>query len=128
MQGLVEEERIDSFNAPYYAPCPEELESLIQKEGSFIINRLETFEIDWDGGISDKCFIGNDKRWNNFDPKLRGEGVSKTIRAVTESMLQSHFGADIMDQLFQRYSSIVGDHLSHTRAMYINLVISLIKR
>ncbi|GAU15275.1 hypothetical protein TSUD_03420 [Trifolium subterraneum] len=57
-----------------------------------------------------------------------GERVAKTIRAVVESMLESHFGSHIMDDLFQRYAKLVEDHLSKTRTKYINLVISLVKR
>ncbi|KAJ6412122.1 hypothetical protein OIU84_005224 [Salix udensis] len=49
-EGLVEEEKVDSFNAPYYGPCVEEIKMEIEKEGSFIVSRLETFEIEWDGG------------------------------------------------------------------------------
>ncbi|CAK9144850.1 unnamed protein product [Ilex paraguariensis] len=43
-QGLVKEADIDSFHMPYYTPYKDEMESIIQKEGSFSINRLEVFE------------------------------------------------------------------------------------
>ncbi|KAA8528669.1 hypothetical protein F0562_036024 [Nyssa sinensis] len=118
-EGLVEEEKIDSFNAPYYAPCPEELQYEVQKEGSFIIDRMEAFEIDWDGGASNE---------NSFESLSRGQRVAKTIRAVVESMIECHFGRDIMDELFRRYSEIVEDHLSKNRTKYIDLVISFIKK
>lgn len=118
LQGLVEEEKVDSFNAPYYAPCPEELKSEIQKEGSFIVDRLDAFEIDWDGG-DNICNAGT---------LSSGQRVSKTIRAVVESMLEGHFGRVIMDDLFQRFSKIVDDHLSRTRTKYSNLVISIVKK
>lgn len=120
LQGHVEEEKVDSFNAPYYAPCAEELRLEVQKEGSFIINRLEAFEIDWDGG-------GEDIH-TTFSSPSRGQRVAKTIRAVVESMLESHFGRDIMDELFKRYGEIVDDYLSKTRTKYINLVISMVRK
>ncbi|KAH7850552.1 hypothetical protein Vadar_034758 [Vaccinium darrowii] len=44
-EGLVEEEKIDSFNAPYYAASPEEIEFVVETDGSFLVDRLETFEI-----------------------------------------------------------------------------------
>ncbi|WJX15744.1 jasmonate O-methyltransferase [Trifolium repens] len=50
-EGLVKEEKVDSFNAPYYAPCFEELKIEIEKEGSFMVNSYETYEIDWDDGM-----------------------------------------------------------------------------
>ncbi|KAH9725524.1 Jasmonate O-methyltransferase [Citrus sinensis] len=116
-----EEEKLDSFNAPYYAPCPEELKMSIQKEGSFIIDRLGHFEIDWDGGVEE---LTN----TTLLPLSRGQRVAKTVRAVVESMFELHFGKGIMDLLFARYAEMVDDYLSKNRAKYINLVISIIKK
>ncbi|KAJ9674770.1 hypothetical protein PVL29_023979 [Vitis rotundifolia] len=124
-EGLIEEKKVDSFNAPYYAPSPEEVKFGIYKEGSFILDRLEMFEIDWDGGDGDG---------DNYDATptsstlSNGARVAKTIRAVVESMLESHFGGDVMDGLFQRYGEMVGNHLAKTRAKYTNLVISLARK
>ncbi|CAA2975347.1 jasmonate O-methyltransferase-like [Olea europaea var. sylvestris] len=128
LEGLIEEEKIDSFNAPYYAPSIQEVRSVVEEEGSFTINCLEAFEIEWDGDApSNNNFqkytdkIGK----NNFS---RGLQVAKTIRAVVESMLEVHFGREIMDELFKRYAELVGDYFSRTRAKYIDLVISLTKK
>ncbi|XP_024166387.1 probable jasmonic acid carboxyl methyltransferase 2 isoform X3 [Rosa chinensis] len=125
LEGSIEEEKVESFHAPYYAPCPDELNLQLQKEGSFVMDRLEAFEIDWDGGTDlDK----NTKNTTNETVASSGERVAKTIRAVVESMLESHFGEDLtMDTLFQRYAELVSDRLSKSRTKYINLVISLIK-
>ncbi|CAJ2675628.1 unnamed protein product [Trifolium pratense] len=49
--GIVKEEKVDSFNAPYYACCYGELKMVIEKEGSFMVNSHETYEIDWDEGM-----------------------------------------------------------------------------
>ncbi|XP_027333358.1 jasmonate O-methyltransferase [Abrus precatorius] len=120
-EGLVEEEKVDSFDAPYYAPCIEEVKMEIEKEGSFVVERHEAYEIDWDGGMGMKSDSGGTLL-------SRGEHVARTIRAVVESMLESHFGCDIIDELFRRYAELVEDHLSNTRTKYVNLVISLVKR
>ncbi|MBA0700754.1 hypothetical protein Goari_022260, partial [Gossypium aridum] len=122
-EGLIEEDKVASFNAPYYAPCAEELKVEILKEGSFIIDRLEAFEVDWDGGaVADTH--------NEQGKMMVGERVAKTIRAVVESMLESHFrlGQDTMDVLFIKLAEIVGNHLSKTRTKYINFVISLVRK
>lgn len=108
---------VDSFNAPYYAPCAEELKMAIENDGSFMVDRLEAFEIEWDGG----CGIMN-------DPFERGVRVAKTIRAVVESMLESQFGKHIMDDLFRRYAWLVGDYLASSKTKYVNLVVSLVKK
>ncbi|KAF7829643.1 abscisic acid 8'-hydroxylase 4 [Senna tora] len=79
-RGEIEEEKVDSFDAPYYAPCMEEVKLGVEKEGSFMIEALEAYEIDWDGG--------DDKEMSH---ESIGERVARTIRAVVESMLESHF-------------------------------------
>ncbi|XP_016207887.1 jasmonate O-methyltransferase [Arachis ipaensis] len=119
-EGLVEEEKVDSFDAPYYAPCMEEIKWVLQKEGSFILESCEAYEIDWDGGVEFHS--------DSFKVLSCGERVSRTIRAVVESMLESHFGSHIMDELFLRYSELVEHHLSNNRTKYINLVLSLVKK
>lgn len=57
-----------------------------------------------------------------------GERVARTTRAVSESMLESHFGGHIMDELFRRFSQLVEDDLPKSKTKFINLVITLVKR
>lgn len=118
LEGLVKEEKVDSFNAPYYAPCAEELNLEIQKQGSFIMDQLEAFEIDWDPDADQE---------NDQTVASSGKRVAKTIRAVVESMIEAHFGNEIMDDLFRRYAELVSSHLSKSRTKYINLVTSLVR-
>ncbi|KAL2513004.1 Jasmonate O-methyltransferase [Abeliophyllum distichum] len=122
LEGLVEGEKVDSFNAPYYAPSTEEVRSTIEEEGSFNINRLEAFEIDWDGGVqSNNNFQNKINKIENYNLS-RGQQVAKTIRAVVESMLEIHFGREIMDELFKKYAELVDDYFSTTGAKYIDLL------
>ncbi|KAJ8772672.1 hypothetical protein K2173_027849 [Erythroxylum novogranatense] len=117
-EGHLDEEKVDSFNAPYYAPSVEELKMEFEKEGSFIISHEETFDVEWDAGVVEGMYT-----------KSRGQKVTKTIRAVVESMLESHFGTEIMDELFVKYEKLVGDYLSSKFATkYHNMVISLVKK
>uniref|UniRef100_A0A9I9CI07 Jasmonate O-methyltransferase n=1 Tax=Cucumis melo TaxID=3656 RepID=A0A9I9CI07_CUCME len=119
-QGLVEEDKIDSFNAPYYAPCMEEVKEEIEKEGSFMVERFEAFEVEWDGFASEAE--------DGLKILTRGQRVAKTIRAVVETMLESHFGGRIIDALFQHYGTIVQHYLSNNRTKYTNLVVSFVKK
>lgn len=75
-EGLVQEETIGSFNVPFYAACPEELKFVVQKEGSFLIDHVETFEIYWDEQIK-----------TEFEKQSRGQRVANSIRAIAKSML-----------------------------------------
>ncbi|KAH6764994.1 jasmonic acid carboxyl methyltransferase [Perilla frutescens var. frutescens] len=131
-EGLVQEEKIDSFNAPYYAPSPQEVRNVIDEQGSFVVNHLEPFEIGWDGG----CVDENGFEKHNFELEETGKGnakgkaqqVAKTIRAVVEPMLEVQFGTQIMDDLFRRYGQLLQDYFSKTVAKHINIVISVTRK
>ncbi|GAV83271.1 Methyltransf_7 domain-containing protein [Cephalotus follicularis] len=119
-EGLIEEEKVDSFNVPFYMPCLEEVKLEIQKEGSFIIDRIESSDIDWVGSVE------------YMDPtsatQTKGQREAKKVRAATEPMLELHFGSNIMDNLFRRYEELAEDYLSNCGAKYTNLVISTIRK
>ncbi|KAH7849734.1 hypothetical protein Vadar_022261 [Vaccinium darrowii] len=75
-EGLVQEETIGSFSVPFYAACPEELKFVVQKEGSFLIDRVETFEIYCDEQIK-----------TEFEKQSSGQRVANSITAIAETML-----------------------------------------
>ncbi|XAR61732.1 Jasmonate O-methyltransferase [Bertholletia excelsa] len=118
-QGHMEEEKIDSFNAPFYAPSLEEVKAAVETEGSFAIDRLEAFEVDWDGGVA---------AMNAVDSESSGRRVAKTIRAVVEPMLESHFGGHVMDDLFRIYGEIVDAYMSKTKLKFIDVLVSLSRK
>ncbi|XP_010254767.1 PREDICTED: jasmonate O-methyltransferase-like [Nelumbo nucifera] len=124
IQGLVEEKKLDSFNAPYYSPSAEELRSAIQREGSFAVDRLDILEIDWDGGDHDTAEAAAAAETTE---ESGAERVMKTIRAVVESMLTSHFGGEMMDELFRRYRDLLSHYMStsNNTTKYTNIIISM---
>ncbi|KAI9111316.1 hypothetical protein K1719_017728 [Acacia pycnantha] len=96
LEGIIKTDQIDSFNIPMYTPSPSELELEIEKEGSFTLNHLEVFELSW------KAAYGEELNDNNSD----GYKVAQLVRAGTESMLVSHFGEAIIDDVFRRYQHL----------------------
>ncbi|GAV69651.1 Methyltransf_7 domain-containing protein [Cephalotus follicularis] len=116
-EGLIEEGKVDSFNIPLYTPCLEEVKLVIQKEGSFIIDRIESSDIDWVGGV--------EYMDPTFATQTKGQREAKKVRAATEPMLELHFGSSIMDNLFARYEELAEDYLSKCNAKLTNFVISM---
>ncbi|XP_059666386.1 probable caffeine synthase 4 [Cornus florida] len=92
-QGLVAEEKLDSFNVPYYAPSLEEVQHIVEEEGSFAIERLETFALEF---LLDK-----------EEKETKGEKLGKDIRSFTESMISYQFGEEILEKLFQKLTHMV---------------------
>ncbi|XP_077224834.1 putative jasmonic acid carboxyl methyltransferase 1 isoform X1 [Tasmannia lanceolata] len=103
-QGVMEQDKVDSFNIPYYAPSIQELEAIVEIEGSFSVDRIEIMEID-----------------------ISTSGA-KGIRAVTESMLVDQFGAAIMDDLFRTYEQKYVEYLSNNKSNHISLVLSMTRK
>ncbi|GJM93432.1 hypothetical protein PR202_ga09988 [Eleusine coracana subsp. coracana] len=91
-QGLVEQEKVDAYNVPFYAPSIQEVEEEVRREGSFRMDYVQTYEINLS---------------SSGDAKEDGRTVSMAIRAIQESMLNHHFGPDIVDALFHRYTELV---------------------
>ncbi|GAU31234.1 hypothetical protein TSUD_210910 [Trifolium subterraneum] len=126
LQGIIDEEKLDSFNIPNYYPSPLEVKLEVLTEGSFTINKLEVSEVNWNGRDD----------WNAFDlesgkPKSlkdNGYNMAHCMRAVTEPLLVSHFGKDVIKDIFDRYKRILTDRMSKERTKFTNLTISLIKK
>ncbi|KAJ4962881.1 hypothetical protein NE237_022820 [Protea cynaroides] len=122
-EGLIEEAKVDSFNLPFYMPfympsC-KEVEAIICGEGSFYLDKLEIFEINWDESDDD------DNREFTFDRFISGQKVAKLVRAVIEPLIACHFGNAVTDVLFNKYIEYVGNHLSMEEGRFVNFVISL---
>ncbi|KAJ0989062.1 hypothetical protein J5N97_007418 [Dioscorea zingiberensis] len=105
-QGLAEMEKIDSFNIPFYTATSEEVENAIKREGSFAINSIQIFDVGW-GEARDVC-----AHTKVEEKASTAQIVAKTLRAALDSLLVSHFGAEIIDELFQRYSDLMEGYFS----------------
>ncbi|KAI9176437.1 hypothetical protein LWI28_002824 [Acer negundo] len=119
-EGMVEEWKLDTFNVPMYAPSLEEIQNVIEREGSYNINLLEKFELSWEAGSVD---INGD---NSLDARVRQ--ALKLIRSVSEPILASHFGNSIMDDLFKRLFTRLKDCMEKGVGILTNLLISLTKK
>ncbi|GLT80048.1 hypothetical protein SLA2020_515110 [Shorea laevis] len=119
-EGLIEEEKLDSFNIPQYTPSPVEVKNEVMKEGSFAVDRLEVSEVNWNAYSNGEL--------NQMDAfKDGGYNVAKCMRAVAEPLLVTHFGDAIIDEVFERYREIVADRMSKEKTEFVNVVVSLQK-
>lgn len=112
---------MDWVNLPYYAPSPEEVRHVIQTEGSFNIRRFDIHTVDWDANKDDGS------KSLTSGGHTRGKNIAKSIRAVSESMLASHFGEEIMDDLFERLAKKISEYLELAPGHSTTMVISMTK-
>nr|UMB49629.1 salicylic acid methyltransferase [Sambucus canadensis] len=119
-EGIIEEDKLVSFNIPQYTPSPSEVKSIVVKEGSFVINRLEVSEVNWNA-YDNECYQSD-----AF--KDGGYNVAKCMRAVAEPLLVSHFGEDIIDEVFQRYKEIIANCMTKERTEFVNVIVSMTRK
>ncbi|CAI0392357.1 unnamed protein product [Linum tenue] len=120
-EGLIDQEKLDSFDLPFYMPSPMEVETEIQKQGSFTIKRLEVWESNWNPHDMEV----------NLPETLQdgGHNVARCIRAVMEPQLVSQFALQrkIVDEVFMRYRVILSNWMCEKEALYVNITVSLTK-
>ncbi|KAJ6367134.1 hypothetical protein OIU77_003499 [Salix suchowensis] len=120
VEGIIEEEKFDSFNIPVYTPSPLEVESIVEKEGSFTIDLLDVSQVNWDA---------YDEEVHQSEAfKDGGYNVAKCMRAVAEPLLVSHFGEAIIDEVFSRYGEIVANRMSEEKTEFVNVTVSMTRK
>ncbi|TVU31358.1 hypothetical protein EJB05_23041, partial [Eragrostis curvula] len=118
MEGLVDKERLDSFNLPIYGPSVDEVHKIIKQSELFNINQIQLFESNWDPD--------DDSDGNHVPNAIQsGMNVAKCLRAVMEPLFVSHFGECILDKIFQMYARNVSKHLEKEKTNYSVIVVSL---
>ncbi|XP_076948725.1 putative jasmonic acid carboxyl methyltransferase 1 [Bidens hawaiensis] len=122
-EGHVQESDIKSFNVPIYYPCEDGIRNVIQNEGSFFLESLTTFHVNWDPPDTDYINLND-----SHEDSTHGENTAKMVRAFTEPLLTSHFGESIINELFEKYKKHVAKHLINNKTRFFNFVISLTKK
>jgi len=122
LQGLIEEEKMDSFNIPAYKPTVEEIRHVIEEEGSFFVQRLEILISPWYEGIN---IEGGDGFF--VDGNVRAEYITKNIRAVMEPLLSTKFGGEVINELFIRFKKKIEQIMEVEKLEGATLVISMTK-
>ncbi|KAH9616447.1 hypothetical protein KSS87_009417 [Heliosperma pusillum] len=115
LEDVIEQEKLDRFNMPFYTPTVEEVRKLVETEGSFVLNKLETFTVDWSIDTSQNL-------------ETRAKLVTKTIRAVTEPLLANAFTPAVVDDLFLLFETRVKERMAGKTSEYLNIVLSVTKK
>ncbi|XP_004299554.1 PREDICTED: probable S-adenosylmethionine-dependent methyltransferase At5g37990 [Fragaria vesca subsp. vesca] len=104
-EGLIGGEKFDSFNLPIYSPSVEEPRKIIENSECFDVLRLET------------------------QPERQIPLCPEGTRAGCEKILTEHFGSEIIEPLFDRYSKKVqGRSPINSRDGYLVGLFVLLKR
>lgn len=110
-KGRVEEKKLDEYDVHFYAASEDEIRDEVSKEGSFLVDRLEMFEMEKK--------VEADMSY--------GKAVAMAVRAIQESMISHHFGKDILDSLFDIFGELVDEELGIRDISPISFVLALKK-
>ncbi|KAL7253345.1 hypothetical protein ACSBR1_007803 [Camellia fascicularis] len=94
-QGVIDEVKLDSFNVPYYIPSAKEVQDVVERQGSFKIENIDTIAVNNVG-----------KGLDNGDVWVRGEIFGKRVRVFTESMISNQFGEEVLDKIYEKFTRI----------------------
>ncbi|KAK1678464.1 hypothetical protein QYE76_039312 [Lolium multiflorum] len=117
-EGLVEKEKLDSFNLPVYAASLNEVKAVVAQSEVFDINHINLFETSWDPHGD----LEGDEIQNSTQS---GINVSKSLRAVLGPLLASHFGESLLNELFDKFAYHVAEHLEKEKGKYLLIGVSL---
>ncbi|URE16473.1 carboxyl methyltransferase [Musa troglodytarum] len=121
-QGIIEEDKLVTFNLPYYSPSMEEVKAVIHGEDLFDLEQAQIFETNWDP------FDDSDDDSAAFDSIVSGKNVAGYVRASFQTLIAEHFGDAILDELFSIYAANVSRHLLQQKCKHYVFVISLKKK
>ncbi|XP_062118107.1 probable methyltransferase TCM_000336 [Humulus lupulus] len=113
-KGVIEEEKVDSYEVHFYAPSKDEIEEQVRREGSFELTLFDVFEMERNNN-------------NNNMNKSHGTTIAMAVRAIQESMISHHFGERILDSLFEIYGRLIDEEIAKEDIRPITFVVVLKK-
>ncbi|WOH05362.1 hypothetical protein DCAR_0624778 [Daucus carota subsp. sativus] len=110
-KGQVDAKSLDEYDVHFYAASEDEIREEVSREGSFVVERLEMFEMEKkaEGEMS------------------YGTAVAMAVRAIQESMISHHFGEEILDSLFDIFGKLVDEELGVEEISLLSFVLALKK-
>uniref|UniRef100_A0A0E0F4F7 Uncharacterized protein n=1 Tax=Oryza meridionalis TaxID=40149 RepID=A0A0E0F4F7_9ORYZ len=132
-KGRVEKKKLDSFNVPMYLPSAEELKQLVQKSELLDITNIHLVSTSWNR-IEDDDSESTEEEVTApvVDGVTAAQAASKSIsmslRAVLESLITSHFGETIVNDLFEEFACNISSHIESEVEKKILTIISIFLR
>lgn len=114
-KGLIAKEKLDSFDVPFYTASSEEIQVVVDKEGSFSIEHMQIFTINHFADVVE-----------GEDTRAKTERFCKIIRNFTD--FSNHFGEEILDKLCDKFSNILVENIKKELPMNITNILVVLSR
>nr|AMJ39531.1 SABATH methyltransferase 7 [Bixa orellana] len=103
--GSVDEAEVDSFNVPLYFPTQAEVETIIERNGCFKIEKMQQI-----------C-----RPMRGFT-RQEVENFAMTVRAAMEEVPREHFGSEIAAEVFNRFSEKLVESCVFSDPTYVPMI------
>ncbi|KAK7320347.1 hypothetical protein VNO77_29748 [Canavalia gladiata] len=115
-EGLISQEKRDSFNIPVYAPSLQDFKEVVEANGSFAIDKLEVFK----GGSP---LVVNQPD----DASEVGRALANSCRTVCGVLVDAHIGDKLSEDLFLRVEHRATSHAKELleKLQFFHIVASL---
>ncbi|XP_037483953.1 anthranilate O-methyltransferase 1-like isoform X1 [Triticum dicoccoides] len=118
-EGLVNKEKLDSFNLPIYTPSINEVKAVIGQSELFNVSHITLFDSNWDPHDDSQ----GDDAHNTIQSAIN---IAKSLRAVFGPLLASHFGESLLNEIFKKCAYYVTEHLAERgEGKYLLICLSL---
>ncbi|KAK1279246.1 Jasmonate O-methyltransferase [Acorus gramineus] len=108
--GKVEEEKVNRYKTHFYTPCVEEIKEVVEREGSFVMDKWEMFST------------------SEMLRRVDGRDTARSIKAIQESMMVDHFGEGVLiEELFELYGDLLQEKMQEAKFECFNMVVVLRK-
>ncbi|EOY11028.1 Uncharacterized protein TCM_026299 [Theobroma cacao] len=112
--GLIDEGKLDCFNVPFFNPSLDDVQFLVDKEGSLTTEFIDTIAV---------VIGGQNGHWMSPESRIKG------YRCFSEPILSHHFGEEMMDKLYDKATLILVEDFKHgkqaTKIINIAVVLKL---
>ncbi|KAJ4826015.1 Indole-3-acetate O-methyltransferase 1 [Turnera subulata] len=115
-EGLITDEKRDSFNIPVYASSLQDFKEVVEADGSFVINKLQVFK----GGSP---LVVNHPE----DAAEISQSLANTCRSVAGVLVDAHIGDRLSHELFLRLERRAISHAKELleKLQFFHIVASL---
>ncbi|XP_068642082.1 loganic acid O-methyltransferase-like [Aristolochia californica] len=113
-KGRLDEAKVNSFNLPLYIPSAQEIQKLVERNGSFSIEKMQPLTSSTKG----------------FNSRLDARQCSLMVRAPMEGIMSQYFGSEAINEIFEVYVEIAEENsefISQSAALTEDLFV-LLKR
>lgn len=113
-KGMLEEEKVDTFDFPYFGATKEEIQSIVEGQGSFAVENMKTVTHS----------VANEIECN----MEKAEKIGKFVRAFTQPLLSRYFGVQVLGSLYDELTRLTLHHLDDGQPADRFIIIVLLRR